>query len=249
MAGLSNSEIMRVVNRYIGVEGGYLGDFSYRTHAEFYPEYCDLDIDPYQIDGTTRQRFIQILSGADPRTQARILRGVLERFPPGLGPPTRTAELKAQIEAMASRLEGSAPVPAPSLKTSSATLERSIADAEALIRENGATSGVDRVHTALHSHLIALCSKHGISHAPDATATALFKELRKGHPALRSPGPRSEDVVRVLQSCATILDALGPLRNRASVAHPNETLLQAAEAMLVVNVARTLLHYFDARLS
>jgi hypothetical protein len=47
VAGLTRQEIARLVNRYIGVSGGYLGDFSYRTHAEFYPEYCDLDINPY----------------------------------------------------------------------------------------------------------------------------------------------------------------------------------------------------------
>jgi hypothetical protein len=58
MAGLTNPEIMKIVNRYIGVSAGYLGDFSYQTHAAFYPEYCELDIDPYQYEGTTRERFI-----------------------------------------------------------------------------------------------------------------------------------------------------------------------------------------------
>ncbi|GAH63627.1 unnamed protein product, partial [marine sediment metagenome] len=33
-----------------------------------------------------------------------------------------------------------------------------------------------------------------------------------------------------------------------SVAHPNEDLLEKDEAMLVINVARTLLHYLDAKL-
>jgi len=60
--GLSNREIIRIVNRYIGVDHGYLGDFSYRTHADFYPEYCDLDINPFTHEGTTRERFISILS-------------------------------------------------------------------------------------------------------------------------------------------------------------------------------------------
>ena len=54
--------MMKVVNRYIGVAGGYIGDFSYRTHAEFYPEYCDLAIDPNNYAGTTRERFIEIRS-------------------------------------------------------------------------------------------------------------------------------------------------------------------------------------------
>lgn len=48
---------------------------------------------------------------------------------------------------------------------------------------------------------------------------------------------------------SAILDALNPVRNRASVAHPNATLLAQAEAMLVVNATRTILHYLDAKLS
>jgi hypothetical protein len=46
-AGLSNPEILRIVYRYIGVEAGYLGDFSYGSHAEFYPLYCNLDLNPF----------------------------------------------------------------------------------------------------------------------------------------------------------------------------------------------------------
>ena len=78
---LTNSEIYRLVYDYIGVDGGYLGGFTYRTHAEFYPYYCDLDIDPYQYEGTTRERFMQILSEASPSDQAKILKGVFKKYP------------------------------------------------------------------------------------------------------------------------------------------------------------------------
>lgn len=33
--GAPSQQIQIVVNRYIGVTGGYLGDFSYRTHTDF----------------------------------------------------------------------------------------------------------------------------------------------------------------------------------------------------------------------
>ena len=68
MHGLTQKDIYMIVNRYIGVSRGYLGDFSCRTHEEFYREYCDLEIDPYAYDGTTRQRFIQILEASDANT-------------------------------------------------------------------------------------------------------------------------------------------------------------------------------------
>jgi hypothetical protein len=65
--------VTRLVNRYIGVQGGYLGDFTFRTHADFYPEDWDLQINPYDFDGTTRERFIEILSTRTARDQARVV--------------------------------------------------------------------------------------------------------------------------------------------------------------------------------
>ena len=91
---LSRKEITKLVNLYIGVSGGYLGDFSYHTHADFYHDYCNLDIDPNEYEGTTRERFIAILSSLSPRDQAAVVRGVIDRFPVGeeQGPSTRTLE-------------------------------------------------------------------------------------------------------------------------------------------------------------
>jgi len=72
---LTRQQVMQVVSRYIGVDAGYLGDFSYRTHTEFYPEFCDIeDIFPDELSGTTRERFIEILSTQSADRQARILR-------------------------------------------------------------------------------------------------------------------------------------------------------------------------------
>ena len=47
--------------------------------------------------------------------------------------------------------------------------------------------------------------------------------------------------LRVALAMANIVDALNPLRNRASLAHPNTGLLEEPEAMLVINAVRTLL--------
>lgn len=69
------------------------------------------------------------------------------------------------------------------------------------------------------------------------------------HSALRDLGPRSDDIKRILRTSGAIVDAFGTLRNRASLAHPNEELLGQDEALLVINIARSLLRYFDAKLS
>lgn len=229
------------------MEGGYLGDFTYASHAAFYPEYCDLDIDPYEFEGTTRERFIEILSSQPAQNQARIIRGLVDRYPVDEGPTTRTAELRDELLRLADRCDGhmvQSYVPA----AASEVVSRAIADAEALLRSSGATSGVDRVHTALHGYLIAACAAEGIAHASDSSIAALLKALRREHPRLQDLGPRSADVERILNACGTIADALNPVRNRASVAHPNETLLPAEEAALVINAARSVLSYLSAKL-
>jgi hypothetical protein len=51
----------------------------------------------------------------------------------------------------------------------------------------------------------------------------------------------------MLGSMATILDALNPVRNNASIAHPNRALVGEAEAVLVINTVRTLLTYLEAK--
>ena len=99
---LTRAEVNKLVNRYIGVNGGYLGDFSYRTHHDFYLD-LDLEIDPYNYDGTTRQRFIKILSESPPHVQARILEGILDRFPVGSS-DLRTQQRRDEIAGWIVRL-------------------------------------------------------------------------------------------------------------------------------------------------
>ena len=251
MPALTRSEIMKVVNRYIGVSGGYLGNFSYTTHAEFYLEYCNLeDIDPNLYQGTTRERFIEILSTSKPPIQAKILKGVLERFQISelYAPATRTNSLKDEIIQIIARLEGISSVENPNLEITSEVVERAIADSENLLRTNGATSVVDRIHTVLHGYFLAVCNKTGIAYQHDASLTALFKLIRQQHPKFKDISSHRSEIEKILNSSSAILDALNPLRNNASVAHPNQNLLGKEEAMLVINIARSLLHYFNEKL-
>lgn len=247
-AGLSRFEVLRLVNRYIGVHGGYLGDFSYGSHADFYAEYCDLDINPFDFEGgTTRYRFIEILSTRSPRDQAKIIRGILEKYPPG-SEPQRTPELAASFGEIAARLERGPMVQAPASLATSEVVRRAIDDVETLLAAGGPTSCVDRVHTALHGHLRHLCLELDIEFTDDDTTVALLKKLRREHPRLQDLGPREQDIQKVLNAAGSILDALNPVRNRASVAHPNAELLGVEEARLVVNIGRTLLAYLDEKL-
>jgi hypothetical protein len=245
-SGLTKSEINKLVHKYLGVSVGYLADFTYRSHHEFYMD-LDLDINPNQYDGTTRERFIKILGESAPHVQAKILEGVLERFPVGSA-EIRTEARAEKIRKWITRLRTGRQVEQPNLRITSEVVERALRDVEELLRATGATSGVDRIHTALHGYMREACSSAGLVAGDDAALTELFKIIREGHAAFTDIGPRSTEVVRVLRALANIVDTLNPLRNKASVAHPNPVLLPEPEAMLVINAARSILHYVDEKI-
>ncbi len=127
-------------------------------------------------------------------------------------------------------------------------VERALRDAESLMETTDATSAIDRVHTALHGYLRYQCNNAGIDVSEHTKITDLYKSLRKHHPKLNTSEAWSDDVDRVLKSFASVIDTLNHLRNNASVAHPNEALISAAEAELVCNASRTILHYLDMKL-
>ncbi len=182
---LTRPEIFTIVNGYIGVSGGYLGDFSYRTHEEFYPYYCDIDISPSAYEGTTRERFIHILENADEFTQAKILKGILKKYSVDTFPieeRERKLRIANEIEGAIRRLESEQPIDHEKLTVTNEVVERAIRDAKILIEKNGATSGVDRIHTALHGYLKEVCKQSAIQLTQDETLTQIFKKLKTGHP-------------------------------------------------------------------
>lgn len=248
MAGLTKSQILTIVNRYIGVNGGYLGDFSYRTHADFYPEFCQIDdIDPYTLEGTTRERFIDIISSESPVRQVKIIRGIIQRFPIDANPrpDTRDAQLRSQLLGWADSLELDANVDLPSLHTLPDIAKLALEDAEILIRQERISNAVDRLHTALHDYLIRLCESQAISVQEREGIPSLFKKLRGDGLCLQSDGVRSQDINSILHGCSIIVGAVDPVRNNATLAHPNPELVQGPEAMLVINTIRTLLRYLE----
>ena len=137
-------------------------------------------------------------------------------------------------------------VQAPELRLTAAVVERALHDAQRLLESSGPISAVDRAHTSLQGYIRLLCDEAGIPSPPDASVTQLLKLLRGGHP-LMTVTAHAAEAKRVLDGMATTLDAINTIRNRGSVAHPNDELLDTAEAVLALNATRTILHYLDLK--
>lgn len=249
MTGLKSSEIHWVVNSYIGVEGGYLGDFTYRTHREFYPGYCDLDVDPETFAGaTTREKFVAVLTSCEPHAQAAILRGLGKRFPPG-SERLRTPAAFKQLNEIAERCAQSAAVALSSPAASSSVVEHALKDAAALLESRGPVSAFDRVHTALHGYLKDACLRIPVEVPPLATTSQLLKLLRQHHPVISDLGEQHDSLSKIMHGMSAVIEGLSTQRNKASLAHANDHLLDHDDAVLAINAAKTLIQFLDAKLT
>ncbi len=251
---MTTREINKLVEDYMGTDSGYLNHFSYSKHDRFYHTYCELDIDvaSYRAKGlTTRNAFIQILKDSSPREQAKILKGVFEMLPP---PEEGTDELSSkkiklhkELLAVAARLAADGQVETPEIIQTSEVVFEALKDAEVLLKGRGPISAVDRAHTALHGYLKKLCIDRGKQLPPDPSLTTIFKVLREQFPEFSAVIPHDAEAKRVFGSLASALDSLNIIRNRGTLAHPNELLLDAPEAMLYINLSRAVLAYIESK--
>lgn len=248
-------EINKLVEDYIGTNAGYLNDFSYSKHDRFYHVYCDLDVDvpSYRAKGqTTRTAFIQILKNLKPRDQAKIIKGVFEMLPPPEEAfdekTSKKIKLHKELLAVATRLEADGQVETPEIEQTSEVVFEALKDAEILLNNRGPKNAVDRAHTALHGYLKRLCLDRGEYLPPDSSITTVFKLLRERFPEFSTVIPHDDEAKRVFGSIASALDSLNTIRNRGTLAHPNELLLDAPEAMLYINLSRAVLAYIESKI-
>jgi hypothetical protein len=253
--GLTKGEALMVTNQYVGNDGGYLGRegwpggrFTYRSLDEFYPQYCDVEVNLGLFPGTSRETFLAVLHSVPVSDQIKILKGIIERCPPGAADSERS-KLLPKLHALIARLEAPPLIAVGDLKASSQAVAQALREADTLIKSHGASSAVDRVHTALHGFLESACTENGIDTGNLPSIRALLKKLEQGHPRLTDLGARSQDVTTILNALGTITGALDPIRNNATNAHPTDNLLGELEAQLVINACRSIYLYLDRKLS
>jgi hypothetical protein len=82
----------------------------------------------------------------------------------------------------------------------------------------------------------------------DASLTAVFKVMRENFAEFSATIPHDSEAKRVFGSIASALDSLNTIRNRATLAHPNELLLESPEAMLFINLSRAVLAYIETKI-
>ncbi len=128
-------------------------------------------------------------------------------------------------------------------------VKKALNDTEILLSSANPVSAVDRVYTALHGYLMSILDEKDIEYKEESSITVLYKGIRTNVYPFNELAKGSPEIDRLLKSFSSIIDPLIPIRNNNSLAHPNEELIGKHEAILVINVVRTILHYLDAKLT
>lgn len=174
---------------------------------------------------------------------------MLKRFPVEAADAisSRNEKLHSELQNLATEIESEALIQRLGLRESSEVVHRALKDVQVFIEQGQYSSSVDRVHTALHGYLRALCRDHNIETKED-TITSLFKQIRNSHSSFQGSLAHKKHTDSMLNALANILNEMNTLRNQASLAHPNDQLLQEAEALLVLNAAHTVMQYLEVKL-
>ncbi len=238
----------RKIERALGMESGYVLNFSNRTFAEFFLDSFGIDIYNAKYDfgsGSKANRMRAFWERESNYLVGRVLDLLFTEWNEfkGYGAPDEPPEECVHI---VRRLKESAPVPdieavTPNVEDQSFdVLARSVRDA---IDRNEPEVGLDRLHTFVVKYFRVLCNKRGIDTSKDKPLHSLVGEYIK---TLKMEGLiDSEMTERILKSSISVLEAFNRVRNEQSFAHDNK-VLNYNESLLIFGHVTSSIRFIEA---
>lgn len=124
-------------------------------------------------------------------------------------------------------------------------IEKAISDAELLMGEGKYDSAFDRVHTAFHGYLRKLLDTKDVAYEESDTLSQLYAKLHTELSSNISSNEIAELVKKSLRSASGVIAAINEMRNRHSLSHPNDDLLQARESEFAIRLIKDLSDYIN----
>lgn len=248
--GLQPEQIDEIIADWIGIGDRGLNEFSHSQLTEFCTRYCDLPASHPGIsahDGVTkRERLVIALEEATPRQQADILDGLLKWSKRGTATPpsSRTPALEQKIRRWMRDLRGSSSRPMVNARSLPDIAREAISDLEVLCADGKFDHAVDRLHTALHAVLKEAARDLGRVPSKKEGPEELWALVRKNHKAFLHL-PKNGPPAAAVSTVGKFLNALNDIRNKASLAHANDHLIDPRSARPVVLIGLALLHALE----
>lgn len=244
------------VEKSLGMEGGYVLDFSDRTFDDFLFETVSIDASAqshlFSGRGTSKaKRLRSFIENAEPRLVAKLLRGFWEYREAQGGPEVndKTKELFfnaiARFEGRSDEIDTTAIV----AFEPSETLEELVASIRRDLDAKKPHAAIDRLHTYCMKRFAALIRKHG---GPDSGKDdPLHSRVGKYVKILQQKHNLTPVSDRIVKTHIAVFQELNPIRNDQSFAHDNETLVSMDEARFIFDSVTAFLRFsksLDGRL-
>jgi hypothetical protein len=227
----------RLFERLLGMESGYLLNFSDRTFSEFVGDSIGLDIYDEKYKHASGSKANRMRGFWQNEESNRIVGKLMADFLDYVEREYTSydTQLLADCHRAVSRLLQSTAVPEIDALTPNADgndfdiIAKQVREA---IEKNQPEVGLDRLHTFVIKFVRNLCERSGIVVTREKALQSLFGEYVK---KLKAQGQiESEMTERILKSTVSVLDAFNHVRNNQSLAHDNP-ILNYEESLLIFN--------------
>lgn len=241
------------LEKFFGMESGYVCDFSNRTFRDFILENTGIDVydETYSEGGGSKaNRFRTFWKKESDHLTSKLLKEMLEywKLQKNSLQNFNSADeaLYKECLKIADRLGQGSPVEDIDAFTPNSfdedfnLLANSIREC---IQKNRANEGLDRLHTFVMKYVRELCNKYFIPYEKDTSLHTLFggyiKFLQKENIL------ESEMTERILKTTISILEAFNTVRNNHSFAHDNP-ILNNSESILIFNSVSHIIRFIQS---
>ena len=233
MSDLSRLEKIKL-ERALGMEQGYVLEFSNKSFEEFFLEFLGLEIydEKYFLESGSKANRMRAFWDQEPNYMVVIaLENLVNNWRQYRS--YNISEPSEELLKILQRLKENASVPEIKAIRPNAegkdfeTLAKAVRDS---IERNEPEVGLDRLHTFLVKYFRNLCEQHGISTDKEKPLHSLVGEYIK---KIKEKGLiESEITERILKSTISVMEAFNKIRNNHSFAHDNE-ILNYNESLLI----------------
>lgn len=263
MEKLKRTDVNKVIS-YIGVNNGYLGEFTQAKLKQFYSD-NNLDIEPFdntKYQGTTKNRFETILFEAEKNVQVVIIEAILEFYSLEYFEEKvedeyslfnqkdyeRKEKLYNALIQMVDSLKGDI-FNFEDLKHDKEFVKATLDQAMTLINNHSYATAVDRTHTAIHYYLKDLCKEEGITFDTDLVKIQdIWSKMKTEHPDFNIDLKDSQKPInQTINAISKFLENMNDVRNKYVYAHHTDDILGEDEARFVINIAHAILFYIDGK--
>jgi hypothetical protein len=240
----------QIIEKLLGMDTGYVADFSDRTFQLFIGDHFNIDIHSakYTDSGTSKANKLRTLIAKESDFVVGSILGALLNHQMALDLATKNERtpLYEQVKSIVSKLKGNSVVENLDAIRPVEGDENFTLLAEVIrrsIENSNPREGIDRLHTYLYRYTRQLCRKRGLKDDQSIPLDALFGSYAR---YLRDTGKvRSETTHKILGSYIQILNKFNNTRNSESLAHDNE-LIENHEALLILNSIANLLRFVES---